>query len=97
MDLNQVLLRPIITEKSMKDAASGWYTFAVAKEASKREIKKAVETEFKVQVVQVKTLIIKGKTQRVGKKREEVRQSPWKKAHVKLKAEQKIDLFEVTK
>lgn len=97
MESTQVLIRPIITEKSMKDASSSWYTFAVAKKANKTEIKKAVEEQFKVNVLSVKTLIMKGKNRRVGRRRQEVSQSPWKKALVKLKAEQKIDLFEVSK
>lgn len=96
METINVLIKPIITEKSMKDASSGWYTFTVDKEANKGIIKKAVENQFKVNVLRVRTLIMKGKTQRVGRRRQEVRKSSWKKALVKLGPEQKIDLFEVS-
>lgn len=95
MDLNQVLQKPIITEKSLAEAQRGQYTFAVTKDATKREVKKAVENQFKVRVVGIKTMIIKGKTRRVGRRRQEIKRSPWKKAIVQLLPEQKIDLFEV--
>lgn len=81
----------------MSDASSGWYTFAVNLKATKGEIKKAVESQFKVNVLGVKTLIMKGKSKRVGRFRREVKQSFWKKTLVKLAPEQKIDLFEVSK
>lgn len=97
MELTQILIKPIITEKSMKDASLGWYTFSVNRAANKKEIKKAVEDQFKVNVLMVKTQTVKGKTKRVGRRRQEVKGSPWKKAIVKLGAEQKIDLFEVSK
>ena len=97
MELTQVLLKPFITEKSMNEAASGWYTFAVARRANKYEIKKAVESQFKVNVLAVKTLTIKGKSQRVGRRRVKVKESPWKKARVLLGPEQKIELFEAGK
>ena len=97
MEPNKVLTKAIITEKSMNDAASGWYTFAVRQRASKGEIKKAVESQFKVDVLNVRTIVVKGKSKRVGRRRQEVKLSPWKKAKVKLGPEQKIDLFEVSK
>lgn len=97
MDQGRVLIKPIITEKSMQDANSGWYTFAVVKEANKEVIKKAVEDQFKVDVLGVRTLIMKGKSKRVGRRRQAVKTSSWKKAKVLLGPEQKIDLFEVNK
>lgn len=95
MDLTLVLKKPIITEKSLKAAQQGRYTFAVVKMATKGEIKKAVEKQFGVHVVATKTIILKGKTQRVGRRRQEIKKGPWKKAIVKLRPEEKIDLFEV--
>lgn len=89
-----ILFEPIITEKSMTLAASGWFTFKVDKMSRKEEIAKAVAAQFKVDVVSVKTMIVKGGTKRTGKKRIEVSMQPWKKALVKLKKDQKIDLFE---
>lgn len=93
MELTQVLIRPIITEKSLNQTSQGWYTFMVQEKAVKNEIKQAVEKMFKVNVLAVKTLINKGKTIKSGKKRMVTSQSNWKKAFVKLAKEQKIDLF----
>lgn len=97
MEQSQIIIKPIITEKSMRDANSGWYTFAVKVKANKNQIGKAVEDQFKVNVLGVKTLIMKGKSKRVGRRRQAVKTSPWKKAKVLLGPEQKIDLFEVNK
>lgn len=94
MEIN-ILIRPVITEKSMNNAAFGRYTFVVNYNATKNDIKKAVEEQFKVNVVEVKTIKMKGKVRRSGKRRIPVRAKNWKKAVVHLKAEQKIDVFEV--
>lgn len=93
MNLN-IIKRTIITEKSINDAKNGKYTFEVLKEFNKRQIKNAVEKHFKVEVVNIFTRIMKGKRKRVGARRMEIQQSPWKKATVVLKKGQKIDLFE---
>lgn len=93
MELTEVLIKPIITEKSLNQTGQGWYTFMVAEKAVKNEIKRAVEKMFKVNVLVVKTLINKGKAVKSGKKRTVKKQSNWKKAFVKLAKEQKIDLF----
>lgn len=95
METSQILTRPIISEKSLNQAALGWYTFAVKVEATKPEIKKAVEKAFGVKVLAVKTMIIKGKKRRIGRRLRQTTTSSWKKAIVKLGPEQKIDLFEV--
>ena len=68
------------------------YIFRVDKSANKLEIKKAVEELFKVQVQEVTTMIIYGKPKRLG--RSEGRQPDWKKAIVKLKKGETIELFE---
>lgn len=93
--MNQIIVRPIISEKSLKRAAFNWYTFVVDLKARKLAIKKAVEEIFKVKVLEIKTMIVKGKTGRFGKKRKEARKSNWKKAMVRLGKEQKIELFNV--
>lgn len=90
-----VIIAPVISEKSTKDAASGKFTFKVAKEADKNLIKKVIEEKFKVNVVSVSTSINKGKKRRFGMKRIEKAMPEWKKAIVALKKDQKIDLFEV--
>lgn len=94
MKLISILKRPIITEKSMAQAANGRYTFEVAKNASKGQIKKAVEDTFDVSVVSVNTMKIKGKKIRTGRMRRETEKKPSKKAIVELVSGQKIDLFE---
>lgn len=78
----------------MKDVSLGKYTFMVAKDAAKGAIKQALEKMFNVHVVSVSTSIVKGRTKRVGKRREEVDQASWKKATVRLRKGEKISLFE---
>lgn len=95
MDANDVIVRPIISEKSMQHAVSGKFTFHVAKGANKGAIKKTVEDKFKVNVMRISTNIVKGKKTRGGKRRIEILKSPWKKAMVTLKVGQKIALFDV--
>lgn len=95
MDIHTVIIKPIITEKSMQDAEKGKFTFAVLKNANKNVIKLAVEKIFEVHVVAVATSIIKGRSHRTGNKKIEVKQSPWKKATVTLKKGEKIGLFDV--
>lgn len=95
MDLHEVIIRPIITENSMKNAEKGKFTFVVLKNTNKDVIKLAVEKIFEVTVVSVTTSIVKGRSHRTGNKRIEIKQSAWKKATVGLKAGQKIGLFDV--
>lgn len=95
MDVNDVIIRPIISEKSMQHANLGKFTFRVAKGAHKGAIKKAIEEKFKVNVVRISTNIVKGKKSRAGKRRIEILKSPWKKAVVTLQKGQKIALFDV--
>jgi len=89
------IISPIITEKSMNDAAKGKFTFKVGKSADKQTIKKVIENKFKVNVIKVATIVVKGKVKKTGKKRLSERTQDWKKAIVSLKQGQKIDLFEV--
>ncbi len=88
------MIVPYITEKSMHLASHGWYSFIVDIKDNKPKIKDAIEKEFKVTVVSVKTNLVKGKSKRTGKKRIEVAGSKWKKAVVSLKKGEKIDVFE---
>jgi large subunit ribosomal protein L23 len=92
--MNSVLIRPLITEKSMTDVAKGKYSFVVAKSATKSAIKYAIKTQFSVTVTSIATSVIKGKTQRVSIRRQEVAKPEWKKATVTLKKGEKIALFE---
>jgi large subunit ribosomal protein L23 len=86
-----VLVRPIITEKSMTGTNSGRYTFAVAKAATKQEIAQAVAESFKVDVIAVNTSTVHGKTRRIGKKIG--KQSDWKRAVVTLAEGQRIERY----
>ena len=94
MDSSDILKRPIITEKSMKEASLGRFTFEVNLRARKPEIRMAIEEKFNVNVRGIETIIVKGRKKRVGKRRILAKLSPWKKAIVKLTSGQKIDLFE---
>ena len=88
-----IIIKPVITEKSMVELQNGKYTFKVAKNANKIEIKKAVEALFGVEVAKVNTLNVNGKAKRVG--RFEGRTSDWKKAVVTLTEDSKtIEFFE---
>lgn len=90
-----VIISPLITEKSMSDAATGKFSFRVAKSANKNEIKKEVEKRFSVNITHISTSILKGKKVRVGAKRAEKDISDTKKAIVTVKKGQKIGLFEL--
>lgn len=90
-----VIISPIITEKSMIDAGRGKFTFKVDRFSRKDEIKKAVEKKFKVNVVNVTTSILKGKSIRTGMRRTERKLTPTKKAIVTLKKGEKIGMFEL--
>ena len=89
-----IILKPIITEKSMDFLPLGKYTFKVAKDANKIEIAKAVEEIFGVTVIKVTTLNVRGKAKRTGAY-PMGKTASWKKAVVKLSADSKnIELFE---
>lgn len=90
-----VIIAPVISEKSMNDAAQSKFTFKVARDTNKKAIRKEIEAKFKVNVISVATSIVKGKRRKQGIRRIEVVSSSWKKAIVKLKEGQKIDLFDI--
>ncbi len=88
-----VIIRPLITEKSMDGVADKVYSFQVAKDATKPEIAAAVEKLFGVKVAAVNTLTVKRKPKRVRYKIGYT--ASWKKAIVTLKADSKtIEFFE---
>ena len=91
-----MLLKPIITEHSLKEAGKGRYSFAVRKLDTKPVIKKAIEKTFGVTVTNIFTAAIPHRTYRSGKTRAEKITTRGKKAIVILAEGQKIDLFEVT-
>jgi large subunit ribosomal protein L23 len=92
--MQNITLIPIITEKSMEAADKGKFSFKVSKSADKKTIKKTVAEKFKVDVVSISTANVKGKKRRFGAKRKEVALPSFKKAIVRLKAGQKIAMFD---
>ena len=92
MHLYEVLRRPLITEKSTVLQIEGKYAFQVAKEATKPQIKQAVEKAFNVKVTTVNVMTVPSKKRRLG--RREVVIPSWKKALVTLQPGDKIGFFE---
>jgi large subunit ribosomal protein L23 len=95
----EVILRPVISEKSIDESGRGKYTFAVHSEANKIQIKAAVETLYRkenVTVVSVNVLATKAKEKRRGTRRGRIvgHTTPWRKAVVTLAPGQKIEFFE---
>ncbi|MET1254478.1 50S ribosomal protein L23 [Aliikangiella maris] len=84
-----ILLAPHVSEKASIAAERGEFVFKVASNATKLEIKKAVEMMFEVKVENVRTAVVKGKTKRTGAI--SGRRSNWKKAYVSLQEGQDID------
>ncbi len=95
MNRDSVIIRPIITEHTMKLVDTGKFTFQVATEASKAVVKQTVAKKFSVDVTGVAFSTVKGKRKRTGTRRTEVRVFPWKKATVTLKKGQKINMFDL--
>ena len=88
-----IIIAPVITEKSMSGIADKKYTFKVAKDANKIEIADAVAKLFKVQVAKVNTVNVRGKEKRMG--RYSGYTASWKKAIVTLKSDSKpIEFFD---
>ena len=92
MESRDILIRPIVTEKSTALMEQGKYTFRVPLAATKIQIRQAVEQIFKVKVQAVNTMRYEGKLKRMG--RTQGRRSDWKKAVVTLKPGEAIELFE---
>jgi len=88
----QIILRPIITEKTTDLKASDIYVFSVLSDATKVDIKNAVENLFKVKVLSVNTINSDGRRRQIG--RSVGKTAKIKKAYVKLASGQKIDMLE---
>lgn len=91
-DYRDIIIKPVVSEKSMNLLADNKYTFIVDKRANKTEIKNAIENIFAVRVESVNTMNIKGKPKRMG--RFEGKKPDRKKAIISLKPGHKIRLFE---
>ena len=95
MSAYEVIVRPLVTEKSTALSMAGKYIFEVDMRANKPQIKSAVEKAFEVTVVDVNVMVMKGKprgSRRMGRKT--TFGNDWKKAVVTLAPEDKIELFE---
>ena len=93
MDLHHVIKGPLITEKLDKARETlRQYSFVVDRKATKHDIARAVATQFKVTVEDVRTLVMRGKIKRIGTSMG--KRSNFKKAFVTLKEGDKIELFE---
>jgi large subunit ribosomal protein L23 len=92
MDPTQVLIRPVVSEKSYVLSAADRYTFRVHADAHKTQIRQAVEELFDVHVVEVRTLSVKSKPKRRGSTSGRTRR--WKKAIVQVRAGESIPVFQ---
>ena len=92
MEARDILVRPLITERTTQLMAEGKYVFVVAKSANKIEIAKAVSEIFKVKVAKVNTVNVIGKKKRMG--RTQGKRPDYKKAIVKLAPGETIEFFE---
>jgi large subunit ribosomal protein L23 len=96
LEAAQVVLQPVISEKSMDETRRGKYTFRVHVDANKFQVKSAVEELFKVHVTEVNVLTTKAKEKSLNRRRGRQRgwTSPWKKAIVSIASGEKIEFFE---
>jgi large subunit ribosomal protein L23 len=92
VNARNVLIRPVVSEKSYALLAANKYTFRVDARAHKTQIRQAVEEVFSVRVREVRTMSVKSKPKRRGYTSGRSRQ--WKKAVVELHPEDSIELFE---
>lgn len=91
MDHSQVIIRPVVTEKSYVLATAGKYTFRVHADAHKTQIRDAVQVLFSVRVLEVRTISVKSKPKRRGVTAGRTR--TWKKAIVQLAPGDEIPIF----
>ncbi|HCM82408.1 MAG: 50S ribosomal protein L23 [Candidatus Gottesmanbacteria bacterium GW2011_GWA2_44_17] len=89
------IVKPLITEKTMHMSQGGWYTFRSDVSANKNSVRKEIEKLYSVSVEKVRSGLMHGKVQRVGRKGKTAKKSDWKKICVKLKAGQTIDAFQI--
>lgn len=91
MDLSQVIIKQIITEKATAQGAENKYCFKVSPKANRAQVKQAVEQVFGVKVLRANLVTVRGKTRRVGRSKKEFKQANWKKAIVQLKEGEKLE------
>ena len=93
MNANQIIRRPLVTEKStaMRDAGHNILAFEVDTKANKIQVKSAIEELFKVKVEEVRLFNVRGKIKRMG--RYQGKRRDWRKAYVRLKKGEKAPDF----
>ena len=91
MEPSQVIIQPVVSEKSYVLAATGRYTFRIHPDAHKTQVRQAVEALFDVHVEEVRTISVKSKPKRRGISRGRTRS--WKKAIVQVRAGESIPIF----
>lgn len=92
LSARDIIIRPLVTEKTNEAMSRGTYSFRVHPEATKADVHNAIEQIFKVRVTKVNTMNVLGKPRRLGAR---IGRTPaWKKAIVKLAPGQKIEFFE---
>lgn len=92
LSARDIIIEPLVTEKTNEAMGRGTYTFRVHPDATRADVRNAVEKIFKVRVVKVNTMNVPGKPRRLGY--HAGRTPDWKKAIVKLAPGQKIEFFE---
>jgi large subunit ribosomal protein L23 len=92
MDPSQVVIRPVVSEKTFVLAEAGKYTFRVHERAHKTQIRQAIEELFDVRVVDIRTASVKSKPKRRGYTSGRSRQ--WKKAIVQVREGDTIPIFQ---
>jgi len=93
MDPRDVIVRPVVSEKSYASYDQGVYTFVVARDANKTQIKQAIEAVFPVRVVSVNTLTRKGKRKRNRRTGVWGKRAATKRAVVRLAPGDEIEIF----
>ena len=91
MEPSQVIIQPVVSEKSYVLAAAGRYTFRIHADAHKTQVRQAIEALFDVHVEEVRTISVKSKPKRRGVTRGRTR--TWKKAIVQVRAGETIPIF----
>jgi large subunit ribosomal protein L23 len=92
MDSSQIIIKPVLSEKSYVLSSAGKYTFRVHPDAHRTQIRQAVESLFDVHVTEVRTMSVKSKPKRRGLVRGRTRS--WKKAIVQVAAGESIPIFQ---
>lgn len=93
MNLAQIVLKPLITEKATGQGAENKYCFKVEPKANREQVKQAIEQIFGVKVVRANLITVRGKSRRVGRSQKVFKRANWKKAIVQLKEGEKLEAF----